>query len=164
MAGSSGGFKICIESKEKAWKTRGGGVKERSVTPQIQSSCVFTEKGTALLRRYVSKRTSFLHRFLLETGSAVTSTCIGLGNSLTPPAGQAGKPVPGYNGKRQTDTNQPTGSFYFLKNIYISLYSNWGKNVSFRIAQWGKTKRKAVNSVSSEEDLILLLFKSAQGW
>lgn len=36
-----------------------------------------------------------------ETGSAITSSCIGLGNSLTPPAGQAGKPVPGYNGKSQ---------------------------------------------------------------
>lgn len=34
-----------------------------------------------------------------ETGSAITSTCIGLGETLTPPAGQAGKPVPGYNGK-----------------------------------------------------------------
>lgn len=34
-----------------------------------------------------------------ETGSPITSTCIGLGNSLTPPAGQAGRPVPGYNGK-----------------------------------------------------------------
>ncbi|KAK1906601.1 Acyl-CoA synthetase short-chain family member 3 mitochondrial [Dissostichus eleginoides] len=32
-----------------------------------------------------------------KTGSAITSSCIGLGNSLTPPAGQAGKPVPGYN-------------------------------------------------------------------
>ncbi|XP_068613813.1 acyl-CoA synthetase short-chain family member 3, mitochondrial-like, partial [Brachionichthys hirsutus] len=30
------------------------------------------------------------------TGSAITSSCIGLGNSLTPPAGQAGRPVPGY--------------------------------------------------------------------
>lgn len=38
---------------------------------------------------------------LSETGSAITSTCIGLGNTLTPPAGQAGKPVPGYNGMRK---------------------------------------------------------------
>ncbi|KAM7378422.1 hypothetical protein PAMA_013367 [Pampus argenteus] len=36
------------------------------------------------------------HWWQTETGSAITSTCIGLGNSLTPPAGQAGKPVPGY--------------------------------------------------------------------
>lgn len=37
--------------------------------------------------------------FSLETGSAITSSFMGLGSSLTPPAGQAGKPVPGYNGK-----------------------------------------------------------------
>ncbi|MBN3284115.1 ACSS3 synthetase, partial [Polyodon spathula] len=32
-----------------------------------------------------------------ESGSPITASCIGLGNSLTPPAGQAGKPVPGYS-------------------------------------------------------------------
>ncbi|CAN9508446.1 unnamed protein product [Ophioblennius macclurei] len=37
------------------------------------------------------------HWWQTETGSAITSSCVGLGNSLTPPAGQAGKPVPGYN-------------------------------------------------------------------
>uniref|UniRef100_A0A3Q3MBD8 Acyl-CoA synthetase short-chain family member 3, mitochondrial n=1 Tax=Mastacembelus armatus TaxID=205130 RepID=A0A3Q3MBD8_9TELE len=37
------------------------------------------------------------HWWQTETGSAITCSCIGLGNSLTPPAGQAGKPVPGYN-------------------------------------------------------------------
>lgn len=36
---------------------------------------------------------------LTESGSAITASCIGLGNSATPPPGQAGKPVPGYNGK-----------------------------------------------------------------
>ncbi|XP_061920691.1 acyl-CoA synthetase short-chain family member 3, mitochondrial isoform X1 [Entelurus aequoreus] len=36
------------------------------------------------------------HWWQTETGSPITSTCLGLGNSLTPPAGQAGKPVPGY--------------------------------------------------------------------
>lgn len=41
-----------------------------------------------------------------ETGSPITSTCIGLGNSLTPPAGQAGKPVPGYDGMIQTLTTK----------------------------------------------------------
>uniref|UniRef100_A0A3B4ZSM8 Acyl-CoA synthetase short-chain family member 3, mitochondrial n=1 Tax=Stegastes partitus TaxID=144197 RepID=A0A3B4ZSM8_9TELE len=40
------------------------------------------------------------HWWQTETGSAITSTCVGLGNSLTPPAGQAGKPVPGYNVER----------------------------------------------------------------
>ncbi|XP_032361460.1 acyl-CoA synthetase short-chain family member 3, mitochondrial [Etheostoma spectabile] len=37
------------------------------------------------------------HWWQTETGSPITSSCIGLGNSLTPPAGQAGKPVPGYS-------------------------------------------------------------------
>ncbi|XP_054655878.1 acyl-CoA synthetase short-chain family member 3, mitochondrial isoform X2 [Dunckerocampus dactyliophorus] len=37
------------------------------------------------------------HWWQTETGSPITSTCVGLGNSLTPPAGQAGKPVPGYD-------------------------------------------------------------------
>lgn len=36
---------------------------------------------------------------LIESGSAITASCIGLGNSTTPPPGQAGKPVPGYNGE-----------------------------------------------------------------
>ncbi|XP_061662190.1 acyl-CoA synthetase short-chain family member 3, mitochondrial [Syngnathoides biaculeatus] len=37
------------------------------------------------------------HWWQTETGSPITSTCVGLGHSLTPPAGQAGKPVPGYD-------------------------------------------------------------------
>ncbi|RVE56544.1 hypothetical protein OJAV_G00222600 [Oryzias javanicus] len=37
------------------------------------------------------------HWWQTETGSAITSSFMGLGGSLTPPAGQAGKPVPGYN-------------------------------------------------------------------
>ncbi|KAG7454666.1 hypothetical protein MATL_G00262150 [Megalops atlanticus] len=37
------------------------------------------------------------HWWQTESGSAITSTCIGLGNSLSPPPGQAGRPVPGYN-------------------------------------------------------------------
>uniref|UniRef100_A0A6Q2Y0F4 Acyl-CoA synthetase short-chain family member 3, mitochondrial n=1 Tax=Esox lucius TaxID=8010 RepID=A0A6Q2Y0F4_ESOLU len=37
------------------------------------------------------------HWWQTESGSAITSSCIGLGNSLSPPPGQAGKPVPGYN-------------------------------------------------------------------
>lgn len=36
---------------------------------------------------------------LIESGSPITASCVGLGNSTTPPPGQAGKPVPGYNGK-----------------------------------------------------------------
>ena len=37
--------------------------------------------------------------FLTETGSAITATCVGLGNDLHPPPGMAGKAVPGWNGK-----------------------------------------------------------------
>ncbi|XP_075456622.1 acyl-CoA synthetase short-chain family member 3, mitochondrial isoform X2 [Ascaphus truei] len=37
------------------------------------------------------------HWWQTETGSPITATCIGLRQTLTPPAGQAGKPVPGYN-------------------------------------------------------------------
>uniref|UniRef100_UPI00398EAC49 acyl-CoA synthetase short-chain family member 3, mitochondrial n=1 Tax=Pristiophorus japonicus TaxID=55135 RepID=UPI00398EAC49 len=37
------------------------------------------------------------HWWQTETGSPITASCVGLGNSLHPPAGQAGKPVPGYN-------------------------------------------------------------------
>ncbi|NXT08147.1 ACSS3 synthetase, partial [Prunella fulvescens] len=37
------------------------------------------------------------HWWQTESGSPITASCIGLGNSTTPPLGQAGKPVPGYN-------------------------------------------------------------------
>ncbi|XP_059834380.1 acyl-CoA synthetase short-chain family member 3, mitochondrial isoform X1 [Hypanus sabinus] len=37
------------------------------------------------------------HWWQTETGSAISASCIGLGNSLNPPPGQAGRPVPGYN-------------------------------------------------------------------
>lgn len=37
------------------------------------------------------------HWWQTESGSAITASCIGLGCSTSPPAGQAGKPVPGYN-------------------------------------------------------------------
>ncbi|XP_017349230.1 acyl-CoA synthetase short-chain family member 3, mitochondrial [Ictalurus punctatus] len=37
------------------------------------------------------------HWWQTESGSAITASCAGLGNSLSPPAGTAGKPVPGYN-------------------------------------------------------------------
>lgn len=35
----------------------------------------------------------------VESGSSITASCIGLGCSRTPPAGTAGKAVPGYNGE-----------------------------------------------------------------
>ncbi|XP_072915714.1 acyl-CoA synthetase short-chain family member 3, mitochondrial isoform X2 [Hemitrygon akajei] len=37
------------------------------------------------------------HWWQTETGSPISASCIGLGNSLNPPPGQAGRPVPGYN-------------------------------------------------------------------
>ncbi|XP_029452967.1 acyl-CoA synthetase short-chain family member 3, mitochondrial isoform X5 [Rhinatrema bivittatum] len=37
------------------------------------------------------------HWWQTETGSPITASCVGLGNSTNPPAGQAGKSVPGYN-------------------------------------------------------------------
>uniref|UniRef100_A0A670K0N3 Acyl-CoA synthetase short-chain family member 3, mitochondrial n=1 Tax=Podarcis muralis TaxID=64176 RepID=A0A670K0N3_PODMU len=37
------------------------------------------------------------HWWQTETGSPITASCVGLGNSLTPPSGQTGKLVPGYN-------------------------------------------------------------------
>ncbi|XP_023364983.1 acyl-CoA synthetase short-chain family member 3, mitochondrial [Otolemur garnettii] len=37
------------------------------------------------------------HWWQTETGSPITASCLGLGNSKTPPPGQAGKSVPGYN-------------------------------------------------------------------
>ncbi|XP_066543223.1 acyl-CoA synthetase short-chain family member 3, mitochondrial isoform X2 [Amia ocellicauda] len=37
------------------------------------------------------------HWWQTESGSPITASCVGLGSSLSPPAGQAGKSVPGYN-------------------------------------------------------------------
>ncbi|XP_020373492.2 acyl-CoA synthetase short-chain family member 3, mitochondrial isoform X2 [Rhincodon typus] len=37
------------------------------------------------------------HWWQTETGSPISATCVGLGNNLNPPIGQAGKPAPGYN-------------------------------------------------------------------
>ncbi len=33
-----------------------------------------------------------------ETGAAITATCVALDDDLHPPAGVAGKPVPGWDG------------------------------------------------------------------
>ncbi|XP_030197857.1 acyl-CoA synthetase short-chain family member 3, mitochondrial [Gadus morhua] len=60
------------------------------------------------------------HWWQTETGSAITSTCIGLGNSLTPPAGQAGKPVPGYNVEVVDDDMQALAP-RILGNIVVRL-------------------------------------------
>lgn len=37
------------------------------------------------------------HWWQTESGSSITASCVGLGCSLAPPPGTAGKPVPGYN-------------------------------------------------------------------
>uniref|UniRef100_A0AAQ4QU12 Acyl-CoA synthetase short-chain family member 3, mitochondrial n=1 Tax=Gasterosteus aculeatus aculeatus TaxID=481459 RepID=A0AAQ4QU12_GASAC len=59
------------------------------------------------------------HWWQTETGSAITSSCIGLGNSLTPPAGQAGKPVPGYD-VRVIDDDMREVQPRTLGNIVVS--------------------------------------------
>ncbi|CAH2277637.1 acyl- synthetase short-chain family member 3, mitochondrial [Pelobates cultripes] len=60
------------------------------------------------------------HWWQTETGSPITATCVGLGNTLTPPAGQAGKPVPGYNVK-VVDNNMQEVKPNTLGNIVVKL-------------------------------------------
>ncbi|CAM4469175.1 unnamed protein product [Lepidochelys olivacea] len=60
------------------------------------------------------------HWWQTETGSAITASCIGLGNSTTPPPGQAGKPVPGYNVMVLDDNKQPVKA-KTLGNIVVKL-------------------------------------------
>ncbi|XP_053572910.1 acyl-CoA synthetase short-chain family member 3, mitochondrial [Bombina bombina] len=60
------------------------------------------------------------HWWQTETGSPITATCIGLGNSLTPPPGQTGKPVPGYNVKI-LDNNMQEVKPNVLGNIVVKL-------------------------------------------
>ncbi|KAM4035303.1 acyl-CoA synthetase short-chain family member 3, mitochondrial [Anomaloglossus baeobatrachus] len=60
------------------------------------------------------------HWWQTETGSPISATCTGLGNSLTPPPGQAGKPVPGYNVKI-LDSNMQEVKPNTLGNIVVKL-------------------------------------------
>uniref|UniRef100_A0A8C5Q811 Acyl-CoA synthetase short-chain family member 3, mitochondrial n=1 Tax=Leptobrachium leishanense TaxID=445787 RepID=A0A8C5Q811_9ANUR len=60
------------------------------------------------------------HWWQTETGSPITAACIGLGNSVNPPAGQAGKPVPGYNVK-VLDNNMQEVKPNTLGNIVVKL-------------------------------------------
>ncbi|KAL6459797.1 hypothetical protein MHYP_G00315560 [Metynnis hypsauchen] len=60
------------------------------------------------------------HWWQTESGSAITASCIGLGNSLVPPAGTAGKPVPGYNVIVINDEMQPVKP-RTLGNIVVKL-------------------------------------------
>ncbi|XP_063074247.1 acyl-CoA synthetase short-chain family member 3, mitochondrial-like, partial [Engraulis encrasicolus] len=55
-----------------------------------------------------------------ESGSAITASCIGLDCSLSPPAGQAGKSVPGYNVTVIDDDMEPV-SPRTLGNIVVKL-------------------------------------------
>ncbi|XP_074868367.1 acyl-CoA synthetase short-chain family member 3, mitochondrial isoform X2 [Carettochelys insculpta] len=60
------------------------------------------------------------HWWQTETGSAITASCIGLGNSTTPPPGQAGKPVPGYKVMVLDDNKQPVKA-RTLGNIVVKM-------------------------------------------
>ncbi|XP_042325678.1 acyl-CoA synthetase short-chain family member 3, mitochondrial isoform X3 [Sceloporus undulatus] len=60
------------------------------------------------------------HWWQTETGSPITASCIGLGNSLTPPPGQTGKPVPGYN-VMILDDNKQLVKTKTLGNIVVKL-------------------------------------------
>ncbi|XP_060101121.1 acyl-CoA synthetase short-chain family member 3, mitochondrial isoform X2 [Heteronotia binoei] len=60
------------------------------------------------------------HWWQTETGSAITASCVGLGNSLTPPPGQTGRLVPGYNVMILDDNKQPVKA-NTLGNIVVKL-------------------------------------------
>ncbi|KAJ1164268.1 hypothetical protein NDU88_004713 [Pleurodeles waltl] len=60
------------------------------------------------------------HWWQTETGSPISASCIGLGNSTTPPPGQAGKPVPGYN-VMILDNNSQQVKHNVLGNIVVKL-------------------------------------------
>nr|XP_015208322.1 PREDICTED: acyl-CoA synthetase short-chain family member 3, mitochondrial isoform X1 [Lepisosteus oculatus] len=60
------------------------------------------------------------HWWQTESGSPITASCIGLGNSSTPPAGQAGKAVPGYN-VMVVDDNMQEVKPRTLGNIVVKL-------------------------------------------
>uniref|UniRef100_A0A8C3GYJ6 Acyl-CoA synthetase short-chain family member 3, mitochondrial n=1 Tax=Corvus moneduloides TaxID=1196302 RepID=A0A8C3GYJ6_CORMO len=60
------------------------------------------------------------HWWQTESGSAITASCIGLGNSTTPPLGQAGKPVPGYNVMILDENKKPVKA-KTLGNIVVKL-------------------------------------------
>uniref|UniRef100_A0A8C4U5J2 Acyl-CoA synthetase short-chain family member 3, mitochondrial n=1 Tax=Falco tinnunculus TaxID=100819 RepID=A0A8C4U5J2_FALTI len=60
------------------------------------------------------------HWWQTESGSAITASCVGLGNSTTPPPGQAGKPVPGYNVMILDENKEPV-KVKTLGNIVVKL-------------------------------------------
>ncbi|KAM9672567.1 acyl-CoA synthetase short-chain family member 3, mitochondrial isoform 2-T2 [Trichechus inunguis] len=60
------------------------------------------------------------HWWQTETGSPITASCVGLGSSKTPPPGQAGKSVPGYN-VMVLDDNMQKLKARSLGNIVVKL-------------------------------------------
>ncbi|XP_072341260.1 acyl-CoA synthetase short-chain family member 3, mitochondrial [Scyliorhinus torazame] len=60
------------------------------------------------------------HWWQTETGSPISASCVGLGNSLSPPIGQAGKPVPGYE-VRILDNDCKEMNCNGLGNIVVKL-------------------------------------------
>lgn len=144
-------FKICIESRKarKPWWLCQNVSKMKRFTTNPKLLCIHLNV-MGLPRRYESKCTFFFFFSCVslssETGSAITSSCIGLGNSLTPPAGQAGKPVPGYNGKRQScratsqlqntqNTNRPLLSVNFLCRYFYIFKFNFTFRSLFQCSQ-----------------------------
>uniref|UniRef100_A0A8C9ET54 Acyl-CoA synthetase short-chain family member 3, mitochondrial n=1 Tax=Pavo cristatus TaxID=9049 RepID=A0A8C9ET54_PAVCR len=71
----------------------------------------------AALGKQYSLKSYFL---LTESGSPITASCVGLGNSTTPPPGQAGKPVPGYNVMILDENKEPVKATT-LGNIVVKL-------------------------------------------
>uniref|UniRef100_A0A8V0YE25 Acyl-CoA synthetase short-chain family member 3, mitochondrial n=1 Tax=Gallus gallus TaxID=9031 RepID=A0A8V0YE25_CHICK len=60
------------------------------------------------------------HWWQTESGSPITASCVGLGNSTTPPPGQAGKPVPGYNVMILDENKEPVKT-KTLGNVVVKL-------------------------------------------
>uniref|UniRef100_A0A8C3PXF2 Acyl-CoA synthetase short-chain family member 3, mitochondrial n=1 Tax=Chrysolophus pictus TaxID=9089 RepID=A0A8C3PXF2_CHRPC len=60
------------------------------------------------------------HWWQTESGSPITASCVGLGNSTMPPPGQAGKPVPGYNVMILDENKEPVKA-KTLGNIVVKL-------------------------------------------
>uniref|UniRef100_A0A8C7ZQ91 Acyl-CoA synthetase short-chain family member 3, mitochondrial n=1 Tax=Oryzias sinensis TaxID=183150 RepID=A0A8C7ZQ91_9TELE len=84
------------------------------------------------------------HWWQTETGSAITASFMGLGGSPTPPAGQAGKPVPGYNVTVIDDQMQEVKP-RTLGNIVVGLplppgaaLSLWGNKSLFKKLYFSK--------------------------
>ncbi|KAK2189900.1 hypothetical protein NP493_94g02044 [Ridgeia piscesae] len=56
-----------------------------------------------------------------ETGSAITSTCVGLGTDLRPPPGVAGRSVPGWNVKVLSSEDKSEAEVETLGHIVVKL-------------------------------------------